>query len=411
MRMASMAKANKATAGRKRHYLHVINEHGHWNNKIALVKEALDDPLKWKTPSLIFVNSMSDLFHKDVPLDYIQKVFEVMRKAHWHQFQVLTKRSERLAELASELSWPPNVWMGVSVENADYRHRIDDLRRTPAKIKFLSLEPLLGPLPRLNLRGIDWVIVGGESGPGARPMLKSWVTDLRDQCNNKKLPFFFKQWGGVNKKATGCTLEGHIWHQMPDTKSASLSSTESLVSEPTTSSDLEQKRPQMDLTVGEQRQTEVRRNKKGEVVVASAYQEFIVNLLKQNSGVIAEKDLDAEIQRNYDAYWGRTDRAPWGDIPSKAKWKQNVAAAKAGLDHRGEVIRIVVKTAVKCRTNPRKFKTRVRVYRVYLGPHYQWIVAGIRQRDQRRRIAKKVYPQLEQPAPRYIVPTPPQMVT
>ena len=157
---------------------------------------------------MIFVNSMSDLFHKDVPVDFIQQVFDVMRRADWHTIQVLTKRAERLLEIDPQIDWPSNVWMGVSVENQDYTYRIDLLRQTHAKIKFLSLEPLLGPLPRLNLKGINWVIVGGESGPGARPLLEEWVIDIRDQCKAKRVPFFFKQWGGVQKKRAGRLLQG-----------------------------------------------------------------------------------------------------------------------------------------------------------------------------------------------------------
>lgn len=158
---------------------------------------------------------MSDLFHKDVPLDFIQRVFETMKRAHWHQFQVLTKRSDRLKELSPYLEWTDNIWMGVSVENEKYIHRIDDLRNTGAKIKFLSVEPLIGPLPKINLWGINWVIVGGESGPGARPLEREWVVGVRDQCLKSKVPFFFKQWGGVQKKKTGRLLDGKTWDQMP----------------------------------------------------------------------------------------------------------------------------------------------------------------------------------------------------
>lgn len=183
--------------------------------KVTLQEHMLELPLRWKQPKLIFVNSMSDLFHKDVPLSFIKKVFDVMKRAHWHEFQVLTKRSERLLEVASDLPWAPNIWMGVSVENTDYRYRIDHLRRTPADIKFLSVEPLLGPIPRMNLRGIDWVIVGGESGPGARLMQPEWVLNIRNQCVKAKVPFFFKQWGGVRKKRTGRELEGRAWDEMP----------------------------------------------------------------------------------------------------------------------------------------------------------------------------------------------------
>ncbi len=183
--------------------------------RLTLQPDMLESPLSWKKPQTIFVNSMSDLFHSDVPVTYIQQVFEVMRRAAWHRFQVLTKRSERLAELALELEWAPNVWMGVSVENDECRSRIDDLRATGARIKFLSLEPLLGPLAALDLRGIDWVIVGGESGPSARPIDPRWALDIRDQCCRARVPFFFKQWGGTNKKKAGRTLDGRVWEQMP----------------------------------------------------------------------------------------------------------------------------------------------------------------------------------------------------
>ncbi len=183
--------------------------------RLTLHPEALDEPLRWKTPRIIFVNSMSDLFHHDVPVSFIQDVFTVMAKAHWHTFQVLTKRSSRLRALDALLSWPPNVWMGVSVENERYVDRIDDLRATGAAIKFLSCEPLLGPLPDLNLDGIDWVIVGGESGPGARPMDVHWVRHIRDQCLAAGVPFFFKQWGGTNKKRAGRMLDGRLWNEMP----------------------------------------------------------------------------------------------------------------------------------------------------------------------------------------------------
>jgi protein gp37 len=175
----------------------------------------LELPLEWKRPRRVFVNSMSDLFHKDVPLAFIKKVFNVMRRANWHQYQLLTKRSERLLEVSPVLTWEPHIWMGVSVENEDYTDRIDDLRKTGADVKFLSLEPLLGPLSKLNLRGIDWVIVGGESGPGARPMNPEWVRDIRDQCVRANVPFFFKQWGGPFKRRTGRVLDGRTWDQMP----------------------------------------------------------------------------------------------------------------------------------------------------------------------------------------------------
>ncbi|MCL5882972.1 MAG: phage Gp37/Gp68 family protein [Actinobacteria bacterium] len=183
--------------------------------KPAVHEHALSLPLHWKKPRTVFVNSMSDLFHRDIAGDFIQRVFNVMWQADWHVFQVLTKRSERLLELSGHLPWPDNIWMGVSVENADYAYRIDHLRATAAATKFLSLEPLLGPIPGLNLEGIDWVIVGGESGPGARPMDPSWVTDIRDQCAKAGVPFFFKQWGGVRKKKAGRLLEGRTWDDMP----------------------------------------------------------------------------------------------------------------------------------------------------------------------------------------------------
>lgn len=183
--------------------------------KLALHESALELPLKWRRPQTIFVNSMSDLFHKDVPEEFILRVFDVMRRADWHRYQVLTKRSDRLLRLSPVLPWKPHIWMGVSVENLKYKFRIDDLRETGAAVKFLSLEPLLGPLPGLELRGIDWVIAGGESGPGARPMDRAWVLDIRDQCVEAGVPFFFKQWGGARKKMAGRELEGRTWDEMP----------------------------------------------------------------------------------------------------------------------------------------------------------------------------------------------------
>jgi protein gp37 len=183
--------------------------------KLALHPAMLERPLAWRKPQVIFVNSMSDFFHEDVPLPFIQRVFDVMRRADWHTFQVLTKRADRLERVAAELPWPANVWMGVSVEREDYTFRIDHLRRTPAVVKFLSLEPLLGPLRGLDLAKIDWVIVGGESGPRARPMDPSWASDIRDQCRRARVPFFFKQWGGRNKKAAGRQLDGRTWDGWP----------------------------------------------------------------------------------------------------------------------------------------------------------------------------------------------------
>lgn len=182
---------------------------------LMLHESALVQPLAWKAPRRVFVNSMSDLFHEDVPLRFILEVFDVMKRASWHQFQVLTKRSERLAALDPELDWPHNVWIGVSVENQRYAFRIDHLLQTRAQVKFLSLEPLLGPLPRLKLAGINWVIVGGESGPGARPLDPRWVAEIRDQCVDAGVAFFFKQWGGARKKRAGRVLDGRTWDQFP----------------------------------------------------------------------------------------------------------------------------------------------------------------------------------------------------
>jgi protein gp37 len=183
--------------------------------KLTLHPDLIELPLSWKKPRRIFVNSMSDLFHNDVPLEFIQQVFSVMEKASWHTFQVLTKRSDRLLQLAPELPWPPNIWLGVSVENQKVIHRIDHLRDTPAFIKFLSIEPLIGPLNDLNLEGINWVIVGGESGYGARPMEEEWVLSIKEQCGLQNVAFFFKQWGGVQKHRTGRLLQGRTWDEYP----------------------------------------------------------------------------------------------------------------------------------------------------------------------------------------------------
>jgi protein gp37 len=185
---------------------------------VRMHQHVLELPLAWKRPRTVFVNSMSDLFHEDVPLEFVERVFEVMGEASRHRFQVLTKRSDRLSKLASGLKWRPNIWMGVSVESERYLYRVDHLRSIPAAVRFLSLEPLLGSVPDLDLSGIDWVIVGGESGPGARPMKPEWVVDIRNQCLNARVPFFFKQWGGVNKKKAGRKLEGRTWDQIPDTQ-------------------------------------------------------------------------------------------------------------------------------------------------------------------------------------------------
>ncbi len=183
--------------------------------ELTIHENSLNLPLTWKTPQYVFVNSMSDLFHEEVPIVFIQRVFEVMRQASWHTFQVLTKRSNRMLELDKIIDWPSNVWMGVSVEIQDYVFRINELRLTHSKRKFLSLEPLIGPIPSLDLNGIDWVIVGGESGPKSRKMEEVWALQIRDSCISQNVPFFFKQWGGINKKKNGRLLEGRTWSEMP----------------------------------------------------------------------------------------------------------------------------------------------------------------------------------------------------
>lgn len=182
---------------------------------LKLWPERLEAPLLWRRPRRIFVNSMSDLFHKDVPDDFIRQVFDVMGRADWHTFQVLTKRSSRLASLGQTLPWRPNIWAGVSVELDHMTGRVDHLRRTPAQVRFISAEPLLGPLPSLDLTDIHWVITGGESGPGARPCDAAWVRDLRDRCQGKGTAFFHKQWGGRNPKSGGRQLDGRTWDEMP----------------------------------------------------------------------------------------------------------------------------------------------------------------------------------------------------
>jgi protein gp37 len=184
--------------------------------RVTVHTHLLRRPLSWRSPRTIFVNSMSDLFHPAVDVDFIKEVFRVMAEAPQHRFQVLTKRSRRLLDIGDDLEWSSNVWMGVTVEHARYRFRIDHLRQTKAAVKFLSLEPLLGPLPALDLGGISWVIVGGESGPKARPVQAEWVIDIRDQCVTAGVPFFFKQWGGINKRQTGRLLENRVWDQMPE---------------------------------------------------------------------------------------------------------------------------------------------------------------------------------------------------
>jgi protein gp37 len=182
---------------------------------VTLHPQALDVPLRWRRPRVIFVNSMSDLFHEEVPLDFIESVFDVMSRADQHVFQILTKRHERLAELAPSLPWPPNVWMGVSIENQRFLHRADHLRSVPAAIRFISAEPLLGPLGDLDLDGIDWLIAGGESGPKHRLVKEEWLLDLRDRCLDAGVPFFFKQWGGVRPKSGGRLLQDREWNDMP----------------------------------------------------------------------------------------------------------------------------------------------------------------------------------------------------
>ncbi len=183
--------------------------------ELTFHEHVLGLPMTWKKPQMVFVNSMSDLFHEDVPLDFIRKVFAVMAIAKQHTFQVLTKRSTRLAALALQLKWPGNVWMGVSVESNDYAYRIENLSQTPAAMKFVSLEPLIGPADRADISLVNWVIVGGESGPGSRPMDEAWVTEIRDKCTEANVPFFFKQWGGVNKKKAGRMLNGRVWDEIP----------------------------------------------------------------------------------------------------------------------------------------------------------------------------------------------------
>jgi len=183
---------------------------------VTLHPEAVDEPYGWKKSRVVFVNSMSDLFHDDVSVAFIQQIFTVMNHCRQHTFQVLTKRSDRLAELAPLLNWSDNIWMGVTVENNDYLHRIDHLRQINSQVRFLSLEPLLGPLDDLTLDNIDWVIVGGESGPGARPMKEEWVLPIQSKCRQAGVPFFFKQWGGVQKKKAGRLLKGRTWDELPD---------------------------------------------------------------------------------------------------------------------------------------------------------------------------------------------------
>jgi protein gp37 len=188
---------------------------------LRLWPERLDLPLRWRKPKVIFVNSMSDLFHEDIPESFIAEVFSTMRRAHWHTFQVLTKRHDRLEKLAPQLDWPLNVWMGVTIENRRFVHRADALRTVPAAVRFISAEPLLGPLEGLDLTGIDWLIAGGESGPGHRRIDSGWVRELRDRCAAEDVAFFFKQWGGHRPKAGGRLLDGRTWDELPDPLCAS----------------------------------------------------------------------------------------------------------------------------------------------------------------------------------------------
>jgi protein gp37 len=191
--------------------------------RVTVHPDTVETPLRWRRPQMVFVNSMSDLFHAHVPVDFILDLNSIMKQANWHVFQILTKRSERLVDCDSCIDWAENIWMGVTVENADYLHRIDHLRQCRARNRFISFEPLLGPVGRINLSKIDWVIVGGESGPGARPVLPEWVIDIKKQCIDQNVPFFFKQWGGVRKKKNGRVLEGKIYDAMPHAMTAMLS--------------------------------------------------------------------------------------------------------------------------------------------------------------------------------------------
>lgn len=203
-------------AARMAKRLHAMGSKRYRNEfKLTTHADLIDAPRHWKQPRMIFVNSMSDLFHKDVPYDFIAKVFRTMADCPQHTFQILTKRSDRLRSLGPKLPWTPNIWMGVSVESEAVLHRVDDLRDIGAKTRFLSCEPLIGPLANLSLDGIHWVIVGGESGPGARPMPYEWVEEIRSHCEEEGVPFFFKQWGGVHKKRYGRTLNGKTFDEMP----------------------------------------------------------------------------------------------------------------------------------------------------------------------------------------------------
>lgn len=213
--MSQAARQRGDRPGRLASYEQVVDRRGRWNGEVFLDWDALNDPLGWRLARTVFVNSMSDLFHEEVPLEFVQRAFEVMACCPQHTFQVLTKRPERAAELSARIKWSPNVWLGTSVENESVVGRIASLRETGARVKFLSVEPLLGPIPRLPLKSINWVIVGGESGPGARPMLAEWVRQIRDRCVASGVAFFFKQWGGVNKKVAGRELDRLTWDELP----------------------------------------------------------------------------------------------------------------------------------------------------------------------------------------------------
>jgi len=222
-RLSAISKSQRARGsnpGRGANYEHVVNSKGRWNGKVFLDHDAVEDPLSWRLPRTIFVNSMSDLFHEDVPLDFIQRVFDVMNRCPQHIFQVLTKRPHTTAKYARHLNWSSNIWMGTSVEDAKVTRRVHELRKVPAAVRFLSVEPLLGPIPQLPVKDIHWVIVGGESGPGSRPIEEHWVRQIRDRCERYEVPFFFKQWGGVNKKATGRELDGKTYSHLPQTTPA-----------------------------------------------------------------------------------------------------------------------------------------------------------------------------------------------
>lgn len=227
---------NKISAGCKHCYAEIMSKRllamgiDKYSNgfKLTLHESALKIPYSWRSPKIVFVNSMSDLFHKDVPLEFIKKVFLVMNENPHHVFQVLTKRSDILLKYHKELNWTHNIWMGVSVEDNRVISRIDDLRKTKAKVKFLSCEPLIGPLNNLNLKKIDWVIVGGESGRKPRPMDPEWVLDIQDQCSNANVSFFFKQWGGTNKKKNGSLINGKNFFEFPPQYYAHLEEVEFL---------------------------------------------------------------------------------------------------------------------------------------------------------------------------------------